>query len=634
MYERDDRECPSQRVPPHPSSMVEGRSSDLSGLIHLTILVSHDEGLAIVTWAMRMRCLALSAVLGTLAAGPLPAQTEYPLSRDSERHAGVPAGAVSAHEIRSEVFPGTVRDYWVYVPAQYRPDTKAAVMVFQDGGGFVEEDGRWRVPVVFDNLIHEGEMPVTVGIFVDPGVLPGGEGGEPIRWNRSFEYDALGDRYARFLLEELLPEVGRELSLTDDPNLRAIGGSSSGAICAFTVAWNRPDAFRRVLSFIGSYTNLRGGEIYPSLIRKTEPKPLRVFLQDGRRDLNLYAGDWWIANQDMTSALQYAGYDTAFVTGDQGHNSVHGSAVLPDALRWLWRDWTTPIAASTGRKGTDRHYATEILDPDHGWEVVSEGHQFTEGPAVNARGDVYFTDLRTSRIYRIHHGTGSVELFVEDSGGTNGLMFGPDGRLYGCQYGKKRIVAWDPDGTETVVAEGVGSNDIAIGAKGGIWFTSPGQKQVRFIDREGHQRVVHEGIGYPNGIVLSPDQKLLAVADYSSKWVWSFSVEPDGSLRNGQPFYRLETPDDPLDAAADGMTFDSEGYLYVATNGGIQVCDQAGRVTAIIGKPQPSALANVVFGGPLLDTLYVTAEDKVYRRVVRRRGVFPWRILTLPRPRL
>jgi gluconolactonase len=580
----------------------------------------------------RLAMDAAIVLLGTVTL--LPAQTDYPLSRDSERRAGVPRGAVTAYQLHSEVFPGTVRDYWVYVPAQYQPDSPAAVMVFQDGGGFVREDGRWRVPIVFDNLIAAGEMPVTVGVFVDPGVLSGGEGGTPIRWNRSFEYDALGDRYSRFLLDELLPEVGRSLNLTDEANLRAIGGSSSGAICAFTVAWNRPDVFRRVLSFIGSYTNLRGGEIYPSLIRKTEPRPLRVFLQDGRRDLNLYAGDWWIANQDMASALEYAGYDVSFVTGDQGHNSIHGSAVFPDALRWLWRDWTTPIVASKGRTGVDRHYATEILDPDHGWELVSQGHQFTEGPAVNASGDVCFTDLRAGRVFRVDHATGRVTVFKEDSGGANGLMFGPDGRLYACQYGRKRIVAWDPDGTETVLAEGVASNDLVVNARGEIWFTSPSQKQIRFIDGDGNQKVVHEGIGFPNGIVLSPDQKLLAVADYSSKWVWSFSVEPDGSLRNGQPFYRLETPDTPLDAAPDGLTFDSEGYLYVATNQGIQVCDQAGRVTAIISKPQPSALANVVFGGPDLDTLYAAAEDKVYRRVLRRRGVFPWRVVSLPRPRL
>jgi gluconolactonase len=576
----------------------------------------------------------LLAVLCALWAASLPAQTEYPLTPDSERQPGVPTGRVTAHRFESRVFPGTVRDYWVYVPAQYRPDAPAAVMVFQDGGGVVREEGRWRAPIVFDNLIHRGDMPATIGIFIDPGVLPPAKGDSPIRYDRSFEYDALGDRYARFLLEEILPEVGKGLSLTSDPNLRAIGGVSSGGICAFTVAWERPDAFRRVLSFIGSYTSLRGGNVYPSLIRKTEPKPLRVFLEDGSGDLDLYAGSWWIANQDMARALEYAGYESAFVTGDQGHNAVHGSAVFPDALRWLWRDWTRPIARSRGVAGAERHFVTEILDPDHDWELVSAGHGFTEGPAVDARGDVFFSDLRARRIHRVDHASGRVSVFKEDSGGANGLMFGPDGRLIACQYGRKRIVAYAPDGTETVLAEGVSSNDLVVNARGEVFFTDPSDKQVRFIDREGRQRVVHEGIGFPNGIALSPDQSLLTVADYSSRWVWSFSVDPDGSLRNGLPFYRLETADEPLDAAADGLTMDTEGYLYVATRLGIQVCDQPGRVTAIIGKPQATALSNVVFGGPNLDTLYVTAEDKVFRRVVRRHGVFPWQVVALPRPRL
>jgi gluconolactonase len=581
---------------------------------------------------MRLRLAAPLAALSLAA--PAAAQTDYPLGPDAERHSGVPRGEVTAHRFASAVFPGTFREYWVYVPAQYRRDRPAALMVFQDGFSFVREDGRWRCPVVFDNLIDRGQMPVTVGVFVDPGIVPSANGEPEVRYDRSFEYDALGDRYARFLLEELLPEVGKDVRITSDPNLRAIGGSSSGAICAFTVAWNRPDAFRRVLSFIGSYTSLRGGEVYPSLIRKTEPRPLRVFLQDGSRDLDLYAGSWWIANQDMASALDYAGYEHRFVTGDRGHDAVHGSAILPDALLWLWKDWARPIEVPRGRPDSDRHYATEILDPAHDWELVSEGHELTEGPAVDPSGNVYFTDMKARKVFRIDHATGKVQTFKEDSGGANGLMFGPDGRLYACQFGRKRIVAWDLEGGETVLAEGTDSNDLAVSARGEVWFTDPHDRQVRFIDREGRERVVHEGIGFPNGIVLLPDQRTAVVADYASRWVWSFSVGTDGSLDNGQPFFRLETTDEALDAAPDGMAVDSEGFLYVATRLGVQVCDQPGRVVAIIRQPQDSILTNVVFGGPDLDTLYATAGDKVFRRVLRRHGVFPWKTASLPRPRL
>ena len=227
---------------------------------------------------MQYLTLRLLATLSFLATCSLSA--DLPLSPDSERRPGVPPGKIEKFTWTSRVFPGTVRDYWVYVPAQYKPDTPAAVMVFQDGGGFVNDKGRFRVPIVFDNLIHAGDMPVTIAILINPGTLPALDSAAKPRDNRSYEYDSLGDRYARFLIEEILPEVGKRWNLTLDPNLRALAGNSSGGICSFNVAWERPDQFRRVLSTIGSFTDLRGGDIYPSLVRKMEPKPIRVYLQD------------------------------------------------------------------------------------------------------------------------------------------------------------------------------------------------------------------------------------------------------------------------------------------------------------------------------------------------------------------
>jgi sugar lactone lactonase YvrE/enterochelin esterase-like enzyme len=567
-----------------------------------------------------------------LAPAMLKPAEEYPLGPDSQPQAGVPKGTVTRHQWSvSKIFPGSHHDYWVYVPAQYKADKPTPVIVVFDGGGFVTDEGRWRAHIVFDNLIHKGQMPPTIGIFINPGVMPALSADQQPRFNRSFEYDALGDRNARFLIEEILPEVGKQYNLSKDPNDRAVAGSSSGGIAAFTVAWTRPDAFRRVLSFVGSYTNLRGGEIYSSLIRKTEPKPLRVFLQDGKNDQNIYSGNWFIGNQDMASALAYAGYDSTFVIGTEGHNNKHGSAILPDALRWLWRGYPAPIAKPTG--AGDREYVTMILDPAHDWEMVSQGHKFTEGPAVDRQGNVFFSDIPNSRIHKIST-DGKVSVFKEDTGGANGLMFGPDGRLYACQNGRKRIVAYAPDGTESVIAEGMGSNDLAINSRGEIYFSDPGAKKVWFIDRTGAKRVVvQEGITFPNGVRLSPDHALLDVADYASKWIWSFQVQPDGSLANGQAFHRLET-EDGAPVGPDGMTLDSEGQLYVATRMGVQICDQAGRVVGIINKPQPGPLANVVFGGADLQTLYVTAGDKVFKRRVRGKGVFPWAPVKPPTPRL
>lgn len=558
---------------------------------------------------------------------------DYPLGPDSERHPGVPQGTVTKYTWKdSKIFPGTERDYWVYVPAQYTRDKPAALMVFQDGGGYITDTGAWRAHIVFDNLIARGEMPVTIGVFINPGVMPARSPQGMGRFNRSYEYDAIGDRYSQFLLTEILPEVSKSYNITTDPNLRGIGGSSSGAICAFTVAWLHPESFRRVLSTIGSYTNLRGGNIYPSWVRKTEPKPLRVFQQDGDHDLNIFVGNWWIGNQDLASALEYAGYDATHVWGTEGHNSKHGGSILPYALRWLWRESSKPIVASKGGGG-ERQFSTTFLDPAEDWKLVSEGHKFTEGPAVDKQGNVFFSDIPNNRIHRVTT-DGIVSVFKEDSGGANGLVVGGDGRLYACQNGRKRIVAYTMDGRETVLAEDVSSNDLALSNKGDLYVTDPNNHRVWYIDPKGGKRVVAENLGFPNGIAFSPDQGMLYVNDSTSKSVWSYQIQDDGSLTNGEPFYRLEMHDDSMRSGADGMKVDVEGHIYVATKLGIQICDQPGRVVAIWNKPDRADISNLVFGGPAHDILFVTAGDKVFKRKVRRQGTVSWELIKPPQPRL
>jgi len=581
-----------------------------------------------------------SVLLLMLACVPVAAQ--YTLGPDSQPRDGVPKGIVTKYSWNdSKIYPGTTRDYWVYVPAQYDGSKPACVMIFQDGGGFITENGAWRVPIVFDNLIQQGAMPLTIGIFINPGVMPAASPALAPRYNRSYEYDAMGDRYPRFLIEEILPEVAKQYKLSTDPNDRAIAGWSSGGIASFVAAWERPDAFHRVASFIGSFTNLRGGDVYANLIRKMEPKPLRVFLQDGSNDQNIYGGSWFLANQAMAKSLEYAGYDVTFVVGTEAHNARHGGAILPYALRWLWRDYPKPIAAAKTIPG-DQRTITAFIDPEHDWELVGDGYQFTEGPAVDREGNVYFCDAGASRIYRVG-ADGKPVLFKENTGGATGLMFGPDGRLYAAENARKRVVAYAPDGKITVLATGVTPNDLAVTSKGDIYFTESPTLRVWHIDAKGNKQIAFDGaklqnMQLPNGVRLIPDESLLVVADTILRTAWSFRIEQDGSLTNGQPFYHLEIPDDvasgPLRSGADGMTFDETGHLYITTKLGIQICDQAGRVVGIIRNPGPHDVSNLVFGGPDLKTLYATAGDKVYRRVLSRKGVFPWQPVKLPRPQL
>jgi enterochelin esterase family protein len=304
-----------------------------------------------------MLAAASTLLLAIVAQQPSPApQTPppepYALGRDSEVQAGVPRGRVEGPFLfRSQVFAGTIRHYWIYVPAQYTPGTTAAVMVFQDGHKYVDVNAEYRVPVVFDNLIHQKAMPVTIGVFVNPGHY--GETYPENQWrgnNRSVEYDTPSDRYARFVVDELLPEVGKTYALTTDPEMRAISGASSGGICAFTVAWERPNEFSKVLSWVGSFTNIAGGASgrdgghnYEALVRKLPRKPIRVFLQDGANDLDNQFGNWPLANQTLARSLAFAGYDYRFEYGQGFHSTAHGRAILPDSLRWLWRDWKETV---------------------------------------------------------------------------------------------------------------------------------------------------------------------------------------------------------------------------------------------------------------------------------------------------
>jgi enterochelin esterase family protein len=242
-------------------------------------------------------------------------------------------GTVTEHTWKSDIFAGTVREYWVYVPEQYRPEEPACLMVFQDGGMYLKAPA--DVPTVFDNLIHKGELPVTVGLFVNCGTFPE----QPKRFqNRSFEYDTLSDQYARMLRDELIPEVARTVNLRTDAAWHAICGISSGGICAMNVAWQMPDLFGKVLSHVGSFTNIRGGHNLWTLVRQEERKPIRVYLQDGANDIDNARGNWPLANMEMAAALKFRGYDYRFDYGRGFHSLAHGGATLPSSLRWLWRE--------------------------------------------------------------------------------------------------------------------------------------------------------------------------------------------------------------------------------------------------------------------------------------------------------
>jgi sugar lactone lactonase YvrE len=449
-------------------------------------------------------------------------------------------------------------------------------------------------------------------------------------------------------LEELIPEVAKKYNLSKDPNDRALSGVSTGAVGAFMAAWNRPDQFHRVLSFIGTFVAMKGADGLPALIRKTEPKPIRIFLQDGKNDHvvptepygTFYAGSWPINNQVMLEAFQSAGYDVKLVIGEEGHNMKQGAAIMPEALRWLWRGYPSPIVvkepADIGKPGwypLGKVYS--IVSADKTWEQIGETYRSVANPAGDKDGNVFFADPAANRIYK-SDADRKVTVFKESSNGARALRVGPDGRLYASQPARQRIVSYGPGGDEKVVAQNVDATDLAISAKGAIYFTDATRKKVGYIDGNGKTRVVYERgeLALPSGVALSPDQAMVVVTDAQARFSWSFQIAADGSLVNGEPFYRLEMPETGWFSGVQGVTLDSIGQVYFASVLGIQMCEANGRVAAILNAPEPGPIAALTFAGKDMNWLYVAEGGKLFRRMVKVNGVAAWAPAKLPRPPL
>lgn len=564
----------------------------------------------------------------------------------------VPHGVVTRFTLKgSRIYPGAEHQITLYVPAQYDKSKPACVMIFQDGLGF-------NAPTVFDNLIAKKQMPVCVAIGVAPGVAPPG-GPDPAnalpRYNRSVEYDTPDDTYARFLFAEVLREVGKTVNLSVNPDDRALCGGSSGGIAAFTAAWERPDQFHRVYSVIGSFTDLAGGDTYPSKIRKSEPKPLRVFLQDNDRDQDIYSGSWPLANQEVAAALKYAGYDYQFVVGQGGHDGRPGSQIFPTVLRWLWRDYPAPIKANL----TNGQPVTQLLAPGEEWQRVRPsplgGPQYL---ASNAAGDVFALTnnvIIASQLERIDAKDSLKTRPTFLYGGKtamHGLAFTPDGRLLSYDDSRKALVSFDMRGGVTTFAgetmfPGVISHQ-------GIMYFEADKGNIRMRDKNGLTHPAYDDakdfslsdelFSFPalrRGVVmtLSPDQSLLITTNRQPhKALTSWRIQADGTLTDRQPFFDLAISYNPFEASVNALVTDAQGWLYAATPLGIQVCDQAGRVNGIIAPPDGDYGGRVfamTFGGPNHDILYVATLEALWRRKLRVKGVLTFQPpVKPPAPRL
>jgi gluconolactonase len=478
----------------------------------------------------------------------VPAESNnYSPGPDSKVQPGVATGRTLSFEIKnSKVFPATTRKITVYVPAAYHGDKPACVYVGLDGLGF-------NAATVFDNLIAKHEMPVAIAIGVASGEVPSANPPENPRFDRSFEFDSRSDKLASFLLEEVMPEVERQagVKLSTDPNDRAIGGGSTGAIAAFTVAWERPDAFRRVFSAIGTYVGMRGGEQYYVLVRKTEPKPLRLFVEDGVHDEwpgGPEMGDWWMSNLTMNRALEFAGYDVRHVWGAGSHNGAQATAVFPDAMRWLWRDWPAPVEAKAPGNPT----LQQILIPGETWQqsdgAAPAGLAADPRRTTGNRGDVY--TVTESELWLIRSSGEKVRL---DDGlkGASGVALSPDGLwLFVSQSQSRRGLSYRVKADGTVDAK-ESFYDFYVPA----WADDSGAGQIA-MDREGRAYVA--------------TRMGIQIFDH-----------------NGRVTAILPLPDN---AAASGVAFGGEGFETLYVSAGAKVYHRKLRVPGL----QPGATSEKV----------------------------------------
>lgn len=577
--------------------------------------------------AMRLSLLTL---LTLFLSWPAAAEPDFPLTEDSKPQPSVPKGELlkGSHTAKEgSVFPGTEREYTLYLPHGFDKAKAAPFMVFQDGVIY-------QAPVVFDNLIAKKEMPPLVGIFVKPGVVPAANENALPRYNRSYEYDSVTDMYARFVTEELLPaiEEKHDIKLSTDPNDAAISGNSSGGIAAFMVAWHRPDRFRRVFTGVGTYVGIHGADQLPVLVRKFEPKPIKVFLQSGTGDNNLYCGDWWMANLMMERSLTWAGYEVNHAWGEGGHNQKHASQIFPEVMRWLWKGWPEAKEVKANPRGESKWKGYEVVDTGE-WELVKDDCTRATGLAANRQGDVVWCEETASGdavLMRLKAGAAPQSWVKFSTFHLHDFAFGKDDCLYvlcDVKATKDTVFKLNSDGQRQDV-EFTSKDTLAVAFDSVLSLAGSGGT-VRPWPAGLHVPGLHQ---YGGEITLSPDQTTVYQADAGAT-IKAWQYREDGSLHHRQDYCELQRDYDGS-IAPRSPCVDTEGRLYVATSLGIQVCDQAGRVNFIV--PVPQGADDVCFGGKDLGELFIACGDKIYKRQMKVHGIVSGQMAPIkpPAPKL
>ena len=547
--------------------------------------------------SMKRIVLLIGAMFAIFAS--ITAQQAYNITAPHD-----PATVKMAEEDRGEVvkfeitdsptYPGTTREVWVYVPKLYQDTAPACLLVCMDGI-------LYDATTIMDNLIATGEMPVTIGVFVNPGVVYD-ENGEVVRYNRCKEFDSTDDRFVSFLEQEVLARVegmqtqsGQTIRLSSDANDRAITGASSGGIAAFSAAWNRPDLFSRVYTTVGTFVAMRGGHEYAAIVRKTEPKPLRIYMQDGWYDVwNPIFGEWFEYNLLMESAFNFAGYEAFHVWNRGNHSIKYGTLAFPDAMRWLWKGYPARVQKGWSNNGM----LQSILLPDCDWQIVATTGDISSDiyPAPNGQA----TYASGNKVYQINpttrEATSTTSLKTGDKLMGDGIILRGTS-LY--HNGKK-------------VAEGLYDCQ-------GVQALAENQYVVLCSDKTratNRMRVLTQG---ERALAVSPDYRLCVSGQANTHHLLSTVMNQQGEMLYTEPFYYLQDLSNGTESKSGNMAFDTDGNLYVATALGVQVVDHNGRTRAILSLPA-GEVQSLAFSG---NYLYVVCGESIYVRQMKATGHNP-----------
>ena len=494
----------------------------------------------------------------------------------------------------SKIYPGTEREILVYVPHQYKSNKPACLLVCMDGI-------LYDATTVMDNLIASGEMPVTIGVFVNPGVVYD-EDREVVRYNRCKEFDSTDDTFATFIEKEVLPmvegmktESGKTIVLSKDANDRAITGASSGGIAAFSVAWNRPDLFSRVYTTVGTFVAMRGGHEYPAIVRKTEPKPLRIYMQDGWYDVwNPIFGEWFEYNLLMESAFNFAGYEVFHQWNRGNHSIKYGTLAFPDAMRWLWKGYPARVQKGWSNNGM----LQEILLENEDWqELVLPVELDSKDIFATADSSVVFA--LHSHIYKVS-ADGKCEQVGQLKSGER--LMGDKLTARGSTLYKKGVKVADGLSGLQAVQELEGDKFLALcndraKYQDNVWVISTGERTV----------------------AIAPDYRFCVTAEQNTHHLISTIISQQGEMKYSEPFYYLHDLSNGVSQPTGNLAFDTNGNLYVATPMGVQVADHNGRVRAILSLPA-GRVTSLAFSGKYL---YVVCGNRMFVRKMNVEGHLP-----------